>query len=1002
MYKYWQTAGGQYYDNYIMTAPFDATGWEKIQMSFRWASDLYSPQYCNFYVKWRKNDTSPWKDLSPWDNPLGEESEGDLYNIDCYGFGEELGEGFQIMFQYVGYYWYYNWFYLDEIFAEGCGGCAEYAELVEDISLGPGEETTVVFPGWPPSEWQNESYQDTWEAYPVHGFTIMEGDQRPKNNDKWILLELYYPWFYDIEITEIGSPSEGRSIPAQTFDVEATITNVGQFPACCIGTDISIGAPYVVEQVMEETEWPYTGSPGYYRYDPGWASGWRDEHKNIAYYYGWEWATTSNAGGDSPEAMIRYYRCRADYIFYSMAFDTSNHQTLNLNFLTYVNHFSGSGLYALEAGYSHDGENWFAAWHEEPSSSGGYEVSVPIEGGSPTTYIGFWCKGNPYYFNYWYLDNVELVAMGLDVEYSDFMCQGDDLEPGQSRTFDFDPWTPAHMETEQTAWEVPYLAECTIDVEVDQDPGNNIMVQGFELDYWHDPALKKVTSPAPTPGRQDLLWENGEPDGRNGLASSYYNGYNNMLIDDIVLETDATATGGDFHFVWNSGYSPGNMETVTMRFFEETGDCEPSEDIYAEVEVNSFTEEDTGEYYFGRPEIIFTVQFDDVELPAGKWYVSFQADGLSEDIAYWLTAESKECECFADLPYWGYPRWSSSSYLWGEEYDLAFAVTGYSSGPPGINVYIQAGTESIDAEAVNWGTFQELDLVADAEIWEYITDPENGTLQYQDQIVDIDLDTPLGGVVPLPFEDFTFAYEGRYGLFINMPDSNGDDDFPKNNGLRWGVAVDGTAPESTHSLDPPLPDGENGWYVNDLEVTLTAFDPLVMDVSSGVDRIEYKIGDGPVQTIDGHEGTFLVTVADDNEDIEITYWAVDNVGNAESANLITPLIDMDQTPPSIDLTYEVIEGDPIQGWTMLFTAQATDVTSKMDRVEFFLNEGHQSTVTGLGPEYQWSWVYHGDLSVDIKAVAYDQAGNSAFDVVEDPKPANYNNFNMQQSMKISQ
>jgi hypothetical protein len=28
-------------------------------------------------------------------------------------------------------------------------------------------------------------------------------------------------------------------------------------------------------------------------------------------------------------------------------------------------------------------------------------------GGSPTTYIGFWVEGNPFYFNYWYIDNVD-------------------------------------------------------------------------------------------------------------------------------------------------------------------------------------------------------------------------------------------------------------------------------------------------------------------------------------------------------------------------------------------------------------------------------------------------------------------------------------------------------------------------------------------------------------------------------------------------------------------
>jgi hypothetical protein len=356
----------------------------------------------------------------------------------------------------------------------------------------------------------------------------MEGDQRPRNDHKWQLLELYYPWFYDIEVSEIGEPQEARSMPARTFDVEATIKNVGQFDMCCIPCDINIGAPVVLDTLFEEYDWPTTGWPYYYRYGPGYGSGWRDEHKKIAYYYGWYWSTTNYAGGESPEPYLPYYRARADHVYSSAVIDTTEYQSLQLSFLSYINHYSGQGLYALEVGYTHDGENWYAAWHEEPSGTGSYEVQVPVEGGSENFQIGFWVKGNPWYFNYWYIDNVKLEAVGLDVEFTDFACQGDDLPPGEARTFYFDPWTPEHMETEETAWEVPYKAECVIEVEGDMDPGNDIIVNDFKLDYWHDPALLKVTGPA-IGDRQEMLWQNGEPDGRNGLAGSEYYGTENFL-----------------------------------------------------------------------------------------------------------------------------------------------------------------------------------------------------------------------------------------------------------------------------------------------------------------------------------------------------------------------------------------------------------------------------------------------------------------------------------------
>jgi len=227
IYYYDQYLGYQYYDNYITTAPFNASGWEKLSLDFRFAADCVYPQYVSFFVKYQRNETSAWKDVTPWDNPLGEDKEGQLYHIGCYGFGQELGDNFRIKFEYVGYYYYYTYFYLDDVTVEGCGGCAEYAAIIEDLTLGAGEEMTVSFPGWPPSEWHNESFENSWEEYPIHGFTITDGDQNPRNDNSWKLLKLYYPYLYDIEITEIGSPQESRSIPAQTFAVEATMSNVG-------------------------------------------------------------------------------------------------------------------------------------------------------------------------------------------------------------------------------------------------------------------------------------------------------------------------------------------------------------------------------------------------------------------------------------------------------------------------------------------------------------------------------------------------------------------------------------------------------------------------------------------------------------------------------------------------------------------------------------------------------------------------------------------------------
>ena len=59
-----------------------------------------------------------------------------------------------------------------------------------------------------------------------------------------------------------------------------------------------------------------------------------------------------------------------------------------------------------------------------------------------------------------------------------------------------------------------------------------------------------------------------------------------------------------------------------------------------------------------------------------------------------------------------------------------------------------------------------------------------------------------------------------------------------------GIGSDGTPPTTIHTIKPALPDGENGYYVSDVEVTLEAADPSIgcEVVGSGVKEIKYKIG----------------------------------------------------------------------------------------------------------------------------------------------------------------
>jgi hypothetical protein len=297
--------------------------------------------------------------------------------------------------------------------------------------------------------------------------------------------------------------------------------------------------------------------------------------------------------------------------------------------------------------------------------------------------------------------------------------------------------------------------------------------------------------------------------------------------------------------------------------------------------------------------------------------------------------------------------------------------------------YIKPGTQDINVTVENCGTFPELDLNCSAKLYEYITNCTNGTLVYEDSVTDINLNKPLGGTEILNFNNYYFAEEGTNMLNLNMPNEN--DDIPDNNEKIFGIIVDDSSPYSVHKLNPASPDGYNGWYVKDVWVTIDAVDPIInCSWGSGIKEIRYKIGNGNWMNKQGDQCTFIID--EDGEDILVQYYAIDWVENEEEINSFT--INMDQTEPDIDFIYE-FSGNYIEGWDFAFTATATDETSGMSRVEFFLNDLIQDTIYGPGPTYQWVFKYNGDLNIIVKAIGYDSAGNFATDVIVDPENIDY-------------
>ena len=153
---------------------------------------------------------------------------------------------------------------------------------------------------------------------------------------------------------------------------------------------------------------------------------------------------------------------------------------------------------------------------------------------------------------------------------------------------------------------------------------------------------------------------------------------------------------------------------------------------------------------------------------------------------------------------------------------------------------------------------------------------------------------------------------------------------------------DTTPPVTTISFYPSEPDGENGWYVSVVTVTLNATDD-----DSGVNVTKYCV-DGGIW----YNYTEPFILDEDGKDIFIEFYSIDKAGNQEEIK--SALIDIDRTKPDIYFSFDL---ERYNRWEFIynFWVDAEDFISGMNRVEFYIDDVHQKTVFGPGPEYDWIW-----------------------------------------------
>jgi len=181
---------------------------------------------------------------------------------------------------------------------------------------------------------------------------------------------------------------------------------------------------------------------------------------------------------------------------------------------------------------------------------------------------------------------------------------------------------------------------------------------------------------------------------------------------------------------------------------------------------------------------------------------------------------------------------------------------------------------------------------------------------------------------------FTLSDDGEYTVYYRSIDNAGNQESIKSVDLK----IDKTSPETEHEFDGVI--GEDGWFVSNVTVTLTAEDNIAFvlraamnEETSGVNYTMYKLDDDEWAI---YEDPFVVT---ENGEYTLYYYSVDYAGNEEDVNEVDFKIEHDTVPPVTTHVFEGVRGD--NDWftsNVVVTLTAEDVSSGLDYTMYKLED----------------------------------------------------------------
>ena len=170
--------------------------------------------------------------------------------------------------------------------------------------------------------------------------------------------------------------------------------------------------------------------------------------------------------------------------------------------------------------------------------------------------------------------------------------------------------------------------------------------------------------------------------------------------------------------------------------------------------------------------------------------------------------------------------------------------------------------------------------------------------------------------------------------------------------------------------------GANEWYITAVTISFD-YDPNIVEEIQYYLNNKWNIYTGPFNV--NKDGIY-----------KISWFWIDKKGDTHYT--LTPIsFKIDQTPPTIQLTKKSGGKNKV-----LFTANAIDEVSQVERVEFYLDDVLQETVNESPFQYTWT----GEVNQWVYAIGYNFAGLSQKSKNLSTPKLHFNNHNLMNILYI--